>query len=77
MKILKVEIFSPNLEKLREVEFRDKGLSIIYGDVEKPKSENETSNSIGKTVLLKIVNVILGTKNSGKDTIKGLEGFII
>ena len=77
MKILKVEIFSPNLEKLREVEFREKGLSVIYGDVEKPKSENETSNSIGKTVLLKIVNVILGTKNSGKDTIKGLEGFII
>lgn len=77
MKILKVEIFSPNLEKLREVEFREKGLSVIYGDVEKPKSENETSNSIGKTVLLKIVNVILGTKNSGKDTIKGLEGFVI
>lgn len=77
MKILKVEIFSPNLKKLREVEFREKGLSIIYGDVEKPKSKNETSNSIGKTVLLKIVNIILGTKNSGKDTIKGLEGFII
>ena len=77
MKILKIEIFSPKLEKLREVKFRENGLSVIYGDVEKPKSENETSNSIGKTILLKIVNVVLGTKNSGKDTIKGLEGFII
>lgn len=77
MKILKIEIFSPKLEKLREVKFRENGLSVIYGDVEKPKSENETSNSIGKTVLLKIVNVVLGTKNSGKDTIKGLEGFVI
>ena len=77
MKILKVEIFSPKYEKLREVLFNECGLSIIYGDVEKPKNANETSNSIGKTVLLKIVNVILGTKNSGKDTIKGLDGFIV
>ncbi len=77
MKILKIEIFSPKLEKLREVSFRENGLSVIYGAVEKPKSENDTSNSIGKTILLKIVNVVLGTKNSGKDTIKGLEGYII
>lgn len=77
MKILKIEIFSPELKKLREVSFNVKGLSVIYGDVEKPKVANETSNSIGKTVLLKIVNVVLGAKNSGKDTIKGLEGYIV
>lgn len=77
MKILKVEIYSPNLEKLREVKFNEVGLSIIYGDVEKPKEENETSNSIGKTVLLKILNVILGAKNSGKDTINGLSDYIV
>lgn len=77
MKILKVEIYSPKLEKLREVKFNEIGLSIIYGDVEKPKVENETSNSIGKTVLLKILNVILGAKNSGKDTINGLSDYIV
>lgn len=77
MKILKVEIYSPEHEKLREVEFNENGLSVIYGEVEKPKDNNETSNSIGKTVLLKIINIILGAKNSGKDTIKGLEDYII
>lgn len=77
MKILRIEIFSPELELLREVTFFEKGLTIIYGDVEKPTSDNETSNSIGKTVLLKIVNVVLGANNSGKDTIKGLEGYIV
>lgn len=77
MKILKVEIYSPELKKLREVKFNETGLSIIYGDVEKPKKNNETSNSIGKTVLLKILNVILGAKNSGKDTIKGLANYVI
>lgn len=77
MKILKVEIYSPKLKKLREVKFNEVGLSIIYGDVEKPKEENETSNSIGKTVLLKILNVILGAKNSGKDTINGLSDYIV
>ena len=77
MKILKVEIYSPEHEKLREVEFNENGLSVIYGEVEKPKDNNETSNSIGKTVLLKIINIILGAKNSGKDTIKGLEDYTI
>ena len=50
---------------------------IIYGDVEKPNNDNETSNSIGKTVLLKILNVILGAKNSGKNTIRGLKDYKI
>lgn len=77
MKVLNIEIYSPDLEKLREVKFNEYGLSIIYGDVEKPKDSNETSNSIGKTILLKIVNVVLGAKNSGKDTIKGLSGYIV
>lgn len=77
MKILNVEIYSPELKKLREVRFNEVGLSVIYGDVEKPQKNNETSNSIGKTVLLKILNVILGAKNSGKDTIKGLTNYVI
>lgn len=77
MKILKVEIFSPDSELLRTVEFKKRGLSIIYGEVEKPESSNETTNSIGKTVLLRILNIILGAKNSGKDTIKGLENYIV
>lgn len=77
MKILNVEIYSPECDLLRQVEFNETGISIIYGEVEKPKSHNETSNSIGKTILLKILNVILGAKNSGKDTIKGLSDYII
>lgn len=77
MKILKVSIYSPDKKLLREVNFKESGLSVIYGDVEKPKSESETSNSIGKTILLKIINVVYGAKNSGKDTIKGLDKYII
>lgn len=75
MKILEVKIYSPDNELLREVSFNENGLSIIYGEVEKPNNNNETTNSIGKTVLLKILNVILGAKNSGKDTIKGLRDY--
>ena len=77
MKILNIEIYSPSHELLREVKFNEKGLSVIYGDVEKPKSENETSNSIGKTVLLKMINLVFGAKNSGNDTIKGLNDYIV
>lgn len=75
MKILQVKIYSPDSELLREVKFKEIGLSIIYGDVEKPNNESETSNSIGKTVLLKILNVILGANNSGKNTIRGLKDY--
>lgn len=75
MKILQVKIYSPDSELLRKVEFKDIGLSIIYGDVEKPNNDSETSNSIGKTVLLKILNVILGANNSGKNTIRGLKDY--
>ena len=77
MKILNIEIYSPSYELLREVKFNEKGLSVIYGDDEKPKSENETSNSIGKTVLLKMINLVFGAKNSGNDTIKGLNDYIV
>jgi len=77
LKIINIEIYSPELKLLREAKFNENGLSIIFGDVEKPKENNKTSNSIGKTVLLKIVNVVFGTKNSGKDTIKGLDNYIV
>jgi len=77
MKILQVKIFSPDSQELRVVDFKETGLSIIFGDVEKPDNENETSNSIGKTVLLKIINVIFGGNNSGKDTIHGLRDYKI
>lgn len=78
MKILEVEIFSPNEEEcIRKVEFNENDLSIIYGNIEMPTEKKATSNSIGKTVLLKIVNVILGANNSGKDTIKGLNDYRI
>ncbi len=77
MKILQVKIFSPEDKELRKVDFNEDGLSIIYGDVEKPNNENETSNSIGKTVLLRIINVILGGNNSGQDTIHGLKNYKI
>lgn len=77
MKILEIKIYSPDSELLRTVNFNENGLSIIYGEVEKPDAVNETTNSIGKTVLLKILNVVLGAKNSGKDTINGLKDYII
>ena len=78
MKISEVEIFSPNEEEcIRKVEFNENDLSIIYGNIEMPTEKKATSNSIGKTVLLKIVNVILGANNSGKDTIKGLNDYRI
>ncbi|MGG2225670.1 hypothetical protein [Bacillus subtilis] len=64
MKILKLVVNKPNGEKIREIQFEKKGLSIIYGKVNKPNEEKETSNSIGKTLLLKFIDYIFGANES-------------
>lgn len=66
MKILNLVIKNPNDEKIREIYFEEKGISIIYGKVNKPKDEKETSNSIGKTLLLKFIDYIYGANESSE-----------
>jgi len=60
MKILKLIISNPSNEKIREIEFNETGTSVIYGQITKPNENKETSNSIGKTLLLKFIDYIFG-----------------
>lgn len=64
MKILNLKIINSDGVKIREVSFEKKGISIIYGKVNKPEDEKETSNSIGKTLLLKFVDYIFGANEN-------------
>lgn len=66
MKILNLIINNPNGEKVREIQFEKKGISIIYGKVNKPDNEKETSNSIGKTLLLKFIDYIFGANENAE-----------
>ncbi|PHA72680.1 DUF2326 domain-containing protein [Bacillus toyonensis] len=66
MKILKLVISNPNGEKMRDIQFEKKGISVIYGKVNKPEDEKETSNSIGKTLLLKFIDYIFGANENAE-----------
>jgi len=62
MKILNLKILNPANEIIREVKFNEVGASIIWGEVSKPASKQDTTNSIGKTLLLRFIGYIFGKK---------------
>lgn len=69
MKICNLKIYNKNNEEIRNIIFNENGISFIFGDIEKPQDKQKTSNSIGKTLLLKLVDYILGA-NEDKDIVK-------
>lgn len=77
MKILKLTIKNELKEVIRVVEFEESGLSIIYGNVNKPNDDKETSNSIGKTLFLKFVDYIFGANESSEIVKPKIHGWIL
>lgn len=63
MKILNLKIISPKNEIIRDIYFSENGLSIILGDILYQKDYKKTSNSLGKTLLLKFLDYIYGANN--------------
>lgn len=66
MKILKISIFNPQGDLVREVKFNKEGLSVILGKIMDAKQKEKSSNSIGKTLLLLFINYILGSNSTSK-----------
>lgn len=66
MKILRLIIENKEEIVVRDIEFNENGTSLIYGNILKPKNEKETSNSIGKTLLLHFVDYIYGANENPK-----------
>ncbi len=75
MKILNLRIISPNNQELRNIKFNKEGLSLIYGDISMPDDKSKTSNSLGKSLLLKFIDYILGANNDDKIVPKVLNGY--
>lgn len=67
MKILQLKIIDDKGTEIRNIEFFEKGMTMIYGKIVKPKNDKKTSNSIGKTLLFKFISYILGRKEEKKD----------
>ncbi len=69
MKILNLKILNKAEQIIRDLDFNENGINYIYGDVNDPKEKNKTSNSLGKTTLLKCIDYIYGA-NEDKGIIK-------
>lgn len=63
MKILNLKIISPNNKIIRNIDFNENGISIIFGDILTPEDKTKTSNSLGKSLLLKFIDYIYGANN--------------
>ncbi len=77
MKILNLTISTPKSEIVRTIEFDLNGISFIYGDIQDPKNLGATINSLGKTLLLKLIDYILGANEDSTVIKKELYGFIL
>lgn len=77
MKILKLTIKNSSKKVVREVEFEEIGLSVIYGNVSKPNDDKETSNSIGKTLFLKFVDYVFGANESSEIVKSDIHGWFL
>ena len=75
MKILNLRIISPNNQEIQNIKFNKDGLSLIYGDISMPDDKSKTSNSLGKSLLLKFIDYILGANNDNKIVPKVLNDY--
>lgn len=62
-----MKIYNKTGAEIRNIDFNLSGASIIYGKIEQPSKKKKTTNSIGKTLLLKFIGYILGRKESKND----------
>lgn len=75
MKILQLKIIDDKGKIIRDIEFNEKGMTMIYGKIARPKNDKKTSNSIGKTLLFKFISYILGRKEEKKDYPQEIRGW--
>ena len=75
MKILQLKIIDDKGTEIRNIEFNEKGMTMIYGKIVKPQNDKKTSNSIGKTLLFKFISYILGRKEEKKDYPQEIRGW--
>lgn len=77
MKILNMKIYNPKGEQIRNIDFMTNGASVIFGKITQPTKKKKTTNSIGKTLLLKFISYIFGKKEKKDDFSDKIYGWSI
>lgn len=77
MKILELVIKDPTENIRRKIQFNEIGVSFVYGDILEPENKQLTSNSLGKTLLLKCIDYIFGANENSEIIKKDIHGYIL
>lgn len=77
MKILNLKIINNEDDVVRNIDFNESGISYIYGDIQDPKNKKGTTNSLGKTLLLKFINYIYGANEDASINKGELKGYTL
>lgn len=80
LKIKKLEIFNSSEATsvpVQSIDFNIKGVSVIFGDVTKPKESKKTSNSLGKTLLLHMIDFMFGANYSSFFAVPELSSIVL
>lgn len=77
MKIFNLKIISPYGKVVRDLDFAKMGISIVLGDIKKQDDPKGTINSLGKTLLLKMVDYLFGANDDKTFFKKDICGYTI
>lgn len=77
MKILNLKIMTPQSKIVRDIDFKETGISFVYGDIQEPANKKSTINSLGKTLLLKFIDYIIGANESPDIVKKEIHGYFL
>lgn len=77
MKILNLKIFDPLENVVRDIDFKKNGVSFVYGDIQEPQNKKGTINSLGKTLLLKLLDYIFGANEDSQIVKEDLQGYVL
>ncbi|MCM3703343.1 DUF2326 domain-containing protein [Paenibacillus macerans] len=77
MRIKRLLIIAPSNKVIRDIEFNEFGTSFIYGNIQEPKNERGTINSLGKTLLLKLIDYIFGANEDSTIIKDSIHGYIL
>lgn len=75
MKILNLKIIDPQNLVVRDIDFKEVGISFVYGDIQEPTNKKATINSLGKTLLLRFIDYILGANEDVRSVSRSLMGY--
>ena len=77
MKILNLKIMDPLGNVIRDIDFKKTGVSFVYGDIQEPQNKKATINSLGKTLLLKFLDYIMGANEDSQIVKEDLHGYVL